>query len=81
MRKPSSRFSASRFSGIELYDLALVEIAGQVRPQTARRDETQSGVYHVGNHAYRANGTPLPSTPPAPALLLVYSAGCRLVRG
>lgn len=70
----------SRFSRIELYDRALVEIAGQVRPQTAHRDETQAGVYRIGDFAYRANGTPLPANPAAPALLLVYSAGCSLVQ-
>lgn len=71
----------SKFSGLKLYDRALVEIVGQVRPQTAQRDETQVGIYRIGGFAYRENGTPLPSTPPAPSLLLVYSAGCTLVRG
>lgn len=74
MRKP-------KFSALKLYDRALVEIVGQVRPQTALRDETQKGVFRIGAFAYRENGTPLPSTPPAPALLLVYSTGCTLVRG
>ncbi|UDF03725.1 hypothetical protein [Asticcacaulis sp. AND118] len=71
----------SKFSALKLYDRALVEILGQVRPQTALRDETRKGVYRIGAFAYQENGTPLPSTPPAPPVLLVYSTGCTLVRG
>ncbi|MDC7685144.1 hypothetical protein PQU92_17815 [Asticcacaulis sp. BYS171W] len=71
----------SRPLGLRLYDRALVEILGQTRPQTAERDETRAGLYRIGGFVYRENGTPLPSKPPAPPVLLVYSTGCRLVRG
>lgn len=70
----------SRPLGLRLYDRALVEILGQVRPQTAERDQA-TGVYRIGNFDYHENGTPLPCKPPAPPVLLVYSTGCTLARG
>lgn len=74
MRKPKA------FS-MRLYDQALVEIAGQVRPQTAVRLSDRKGVYRIGTHDYHENGSALPAQPPAPTVLLVYSMGCTLVRG